>query len=201
MGATRHITEKYEHLDLENKNVLDPILRKCRKGNNAAQKALFRLLYPYGMSICLRYTQNQSQAKEVLNDGFLKIFAKLGQLQPGGSFKAWARRIFVNTAIDHYRKYKRYQHTLEITQVHTEFVKPEAIDQLAVEDLLKMINQLSPGYRLIFNLYAIEGYSHKEISEKLNISEGTSKSNLFKARMRLKKMIEEVAVKNHTYYG
>ena len=201
MGRSRHITENNSYLDLQNKDIIDPILRKCRKGNKAAQKELFKLLYPYGMSICLRYTQNQSEAKEVLNDGYLKIFAKLGQLRPEGSFKAWARRIFVNTAIDHYRKYQRYQHTLEITQVHTEFVKPDAIDQLAAEDLLKMINELSPAYRLIFNLYAIEGYSHKEIAESLNISVGTSKSNLFKARMKLKKMIEEVAIKNHTYYG
>ncbi|MDH3710438.1 MAG: RNA polymerase sigma factor [Cyclobacteriaceae bacterium] len=197
----RPVEENLGYLDLDNKNVIDPLLKKCRKGDRRAQKKLFQLLYPYSMSICLRYAHDEDEAMEVLNDGYLKIFSKIDQHNPNRSFKAWARRIFINTAIDHYRKNEKHYHALEITTVDTEHIKPEVLDNLAVSDILLMVSQLPPAYRLIFNLYVVEGYNHREIAEKIGISEGTSKSNLSKARVRLKKMIHNANAEGNTNYG
>ena len=197
----RPVEENLGYLDLDNKNVIDPLLKKCRKGDRRAQKKLFKLLYPYSMSICLRYAHDEDEAMEVLNDGYLKIFAKIDQHNPNRSFKAWARRIFINTAIDHYRKNEKHYHSLEITTVDTEHIKPEVLDNLAASDIQLMVSQLPPAYRLIFNLYVVEGYNHREIAEKIGISEGTSKSNLSKARVRLKKMISNANAEGNTNYG
>lgn len=197
----RRVEENIGYLDLDNKSLIDPLLNKCRKGDRRAQKKLFKLLYPYSMSICLRYAHDEEEAMEVLNDGYLKIFAKIDQHNPNRSFKAWARRIFINTAIDHYRKNEKHYHALEITTVDTEHIKPEVLDNLAATDIQIMISQLPPAYRLIFNLYVVEGYNHREIAEKIGISEGTSKSNLSKARVRLKKMISNANAQGNTSYG
>ncbi len=197
----RPVIENLGYLDLDNKNLLDPLLNKCRKGDRRAQKKLFKLLYPYSMSICLRYAHDEEEAMEVLNDGYLKIFAKIDQHNPNRSFKAWARRIFINTAIDHYRKNEKHYHSLEINTVDTEHIKPDVLDNLAAADIRAMVSQLPPAYRLIFNLYVVEGYNHREIAEKIGISEGTSKSNLSKARIRLKKMISIANSEGTTNYG
>ncbi len=197
----RPVEENLSYLDLDNKNVIDPLLNKCQKGDRRAQKKLFQLLYPYSMSICLRYAHDEDEAMEVLNDGYLKIFSKIDQHNPNRSFKAWARRIFINTAIDHYRKNEKHYHSLEITTVDTEFIKPEVLDNLAASDIQLMVSHLPPAYRLIFNLYVVEGYNHREIAEKIGISEGTSKSNLSKARVRLKKMISIANAEGNTNYG
>lgn len=197
----RHSSEKSVYLDLDNRKIIDPILKKCRRGDRRAQKKLFKLLYPYSMSICLRYAHDEDEAMEVLNDGYLKIFAKIDQHNPNRSFKAWARRIFINTAIDHYRKNEKHYHSLEIETVDSEHIKPDVLDQLAANDIQQMVSKLPPAYRLIFNLYVVEGYNHREISEKIGISEGTSKSNLSKARVRLKKMISNANQEGSSNYG
>ncbi|MDN5200149.1 RNA polymerase sigma factor [Fulvivirgaceae bacterium BMA10] len=188
-------------MNLENKNILDPLIKECKKGDRKAQKKLYMLFFPYAKSICLRYTKSEDEAMEILNDGFLKIFTKLDQHLPNQSFKAWARRIFVNTAIDQYRRNTNHRHTLEIEKADTEFIDPEVIDRVSAEEILRIVGNLSPAYRMVFNLYVVEGYNHKEIGKKLGISEGTSKSNLAKARMKLKKMIVELNKEDFSHYG
>ena len=145
------------------------------------------------MSICLRYTHNRDEALDVLNDGFLKVFTKLDQYNPELSFKAWLRRILINTALDHYRQEVHHYYHDDINQIadHTPAHTADAYSQLAHEELLELIGQLSPAYRLVFNLYIIDGYSHEEIAAQLTISVGTSKSNLARARENLRAMLQK----------
>jgi RNA polymerase sigma-70 factor (ECF subfamily) len=148
------------------------------------------------MSICDRYAGNYDDAVEILNDGFLKIFKEIHKYRPAyadsvASFKGWLRKIMVYTAIDHYRKIKKHLlngHTDPVTlQVATS--QESAIDKLSYQEIVRAIQHLSPAYRTVFNLFVMEGLSHEEISNKLGIAEGTSKSNLAKARMHLQKIL------------
>lgn len=142
--------------------------------------------------VCLRYSGSEDDAKDILQDGFVKIYEKIHQFKFQGSFEGWMRRIFVNTALERYRG--QYQ----IISIHDGYNESDMYsydhinNQINTNDLLKIINQLSPKYRMVFNLYAIEGYSHKEIAEMLNITEGTSKSNLSRARMILQDKIHQL---------
>ena len=134
----------------------------------------------------MRYTANRTDAEDILQMGFVKMFQKITYFKNEGSFEGWVRRIMVNTAIELYRKNARSLHTVELEGV-VEVDDVNALSQLAVKDLMQLVQNLPDGYRMVFNLYAIEGYSHKEIADQLGISEGTSKSNLAKARFQLKK--------------
>lgn len=188
-------------MDFDNKNIVNALINGCKKGDRKTQKKLYMLLYPYCMSICLRYAKDEDEAKEILNDGFLKIFTKLNQHDVNHSFKGWVRRIMVNTSIDHYRKNNHFKHALEISQAGSESINPEVLDKFSVDEILKMVQNLPPAYQVVFNLFAIEGFNHREISEKLGVSEGTSKSNLAKARMKLKKMLEVNNTERISIYG
>jgi RNA polymerase sigma-70 factor (ECF subfamily) len=148
------------------------------------------------MAICDRYTNNQEDAVEILNDGFLKIFREIHHYQPAysdvvSSFKGWLRKIMVYTAIDHFRKNQKHKVLIELDTVvyQVEAVNEDAIDKLSHEEIIRAIQQLSPGYRTVLNLFIIDGLSHEEISQKLGISTGTSKSNLSKARRQLQKIL------------
>jgi RNA polymerase sigma-70 factor (ECF subfamily) len=148
------------------------------------------------MAICDRYTSNQEDAVEILNDGFLKIFREIHHYQPAyadviSSFKGWLRKIMVYTAIDHFRKNQKHKVVTELDNVvyQLEAVSEDAIDKLSHEEIIRAIQELSPGYRTVLNLFIIEGLSHEEISHKLGISTGTSKSNLSKARRQLQKIL------------
>jgi len=142
--------------------------------------------------ITLRYARNEDEAKDIFQEGFIKIFEKLKQYQNKGSLEGWMRKIIVNTALERIRRENKFMLVEDEAYMEYEQYKYEHIlEELGQKDLLEMIRQLSPQYRVVFNLYAIEGYSHKEISEKLNISEGTSKSNLSRARQFLKAKIEQ----------
>ncbi|RQO65378.1 hypothetical protein DBR43_31045 [Pedobacter sp. KBW06] len=141
------------------------------------------------MGICKRYVINDADAAEVLNNAFLKAFNHIEKYDVNKPFKAWMAKITANTAIDHYRMKLRFSDHDDITE-HGHIGQGAAVyDQLAYADLLKLIQTLSPAYRIVFNLYAIDGYSHEEIAETLNISTGTSKSNLFRARQKLQEML------------
>ncbi len=188
-------------MDLNNKDIVNPLVKGCKNNDRIAQKKLYMLFYPYLMSICLRYADGAEEAKDILNEAFLKIFTKIKQHLPNQSFKAWVRRITVNTAIDHYRKNKKFKHHLEISQAASKYIEPEVISQFSSDDILKLVQKLPNSYQLVFNLYIIEGYSHKEIGKKLNINEGTSKSNLSKARAKLKIMLEAANREGEAYYG
>jgi RNA polymerase sigma-70 factor (ECF subfamily) len=188
-------------MDLNDKDLIYPLLEKCREGQRRAQRELFTLLYPYGMSICLRYSDDENQAKDVLSVSFLKIFNKLSQHSPDQSFKAWVRRIFINTAIDFYRKQIHSQNHLDLSAAERKGIEPTVIMELSAEVILEMVTKLPPAYRTVFNLYAIEGYSHKEIAERLSINEGTSKSNLSKARQKLRSMLAAIGEYGMKSYG
>ena len=153
------------------------------------------------MSICLRYARDEEEAIGVLNAGFMKIFTKVDQYNPSLSFKSWVRRIMVNTAIDHYRSIQPHVNHLEISSAQQEQIDPDVVSKVSEEEIMKLVQTLPPAYRMVFNLYAIEGYNHREIAEKLNVSEGTSKSNLAKARAKLQNMIKEHYQEDYHKYG
>ncbi|MEQ8712678.1 MAG: sigma-70 family RNA polymerase sigma factor [Cyclobacteriaceae bacterium] len=165
------------------------MLRECQRGKRQSQDALYKAYYGYGMSICLRYSRTYEEAVEILNDGFIKIFGKLDKYTPGLSFKGWLRRVMINSAIDYYRRNEKHYHNLDISHAHYEPSQESALDQLSEQEIITAIQQLPPSYRMVFNLFAIEGYKHEEIGHKLGISVGTSKSNLAIARNKLKRIL------------
>jgi len=168
---------------------LKQLIAGCRKNDTASQKALFLNLYDYGMSIAVRYGINRQDAEEITSDGFYKIFKKINTYDHEKPFKLWVRRIIINTGIDYYRRHKKRLEVLANTNTESYNEGEAKLDQ---EYLLNLLSKLSPGYKMVFVLSVIEGYTHEEISKKLNISVGTSKSNLFKARSNLKKMIAKL---------
>jgi len=139
--------------------------------------------------VCLQYSNNYEEAKDNLQDGFVKVFSKLKQFKHEGSFEGWIRRIMVNTALEKFRQNKIKFIDNEVYEFKDSMSYENIESNISADDILKAMQQLSPQYRLVFNLYANEGYSHKEIAEKLNISIGTSKSNLSRARIILQKRI------------
>jgi len=167
-------------------------LEGCKQHNRESQRMLYKHHYAYAMSICLRYSQTKEEAKEILNDGFMKVFSKIEQYNPETSFLGWLRRIMINTAIDHYRKEVKHYHQTSIEMEQSHVTTASALDDLGHEELMRMVQQLTPAYRAVFNLYAIDGYNHKEIGQILGISEGTSKSNLSKAREILRGKLQKI---------
>jgi RNA polymerase sigma factor (sigma-70 family) len=145
--------------------------------------------YSYAMGVCLRYSRSADEAVEILNDGFIKIFSKLSLYSRGLSFKGWLRKIMINSAIDYFRRNERHYHSMDISHVQDESLSENALDKLSAEEIISLIQRLPPSYRMVFNLYAIEGYHHEEIANQLNITIGTSKSNLAIARNKLQKML------------
>jgi RNA polymerase sigma-70 factor (ECF subfamily) len=145
--------------------------------------------------VCLRYSENAEDANDVLQEGFIKVYKNLDKFRGDGSFEGWVRRIFINTSIEHYRKKVKLYNVSEVQENTVEDTDLSALDSLAVKDIMNIINELSPGYKQIFNLHVVEGYSHKEIADMLGITEGTSKSQLARAKGVLKKIIEGRAEK------
>ena len=167
------------------------LIRGCLEGDRRMQQELYNRFSPRMYAVCLRYAGNAEEAEDILQEGFIKIYKKLGSYRGEGSFEGWIRRIFVNTAIEHFRR-KTYQQP--ITEQHENSVEGKylsVLDNLAVKDVMKLIQDLSPGYRTVFNLYVVEGYTHKEIGDMLGISEGTSKSQLSRAKVILQDMVKK----------
>jgi len=142
-------------------------------------------------AVCLRYAGNADDAQDILQDGFVKVFRNLDRFRGEGSFEGWIRRILVNTAIEHLRRKTYLQPMGEKEERTLPLHEKTALDTLSEKDILALIQQLSPGYRTVFNMYVIEGYTHKEIGEILGISEGTSKSQLARARVILQDMVQK----------
>ena len=168
----------------------------CALNKRNSQKVIYNSFYGYAMAICDRYTSRQEDAVEILNDGFLKVFREIHHYQPAyadvvSSFKGWLRKIMVYTAIDHFRKYHKHQMVTELDSIvyQVASVNEDAIDKLSYDEIIRAVQELSPGYRTVFNLFIIEGLSHDEIARQLGISTGTSKSNLSKARRQLQKIL------------
>jgi RNA polymerase sigma-70 factor (ECF subfamily) len=154
------------------------------------QRLLYDRFSPMMYAVCLRYSDNTEDANDVMQEGFIKVYKSLPKFRAEGSFEGWVRRIFINTSIEHYRKKVKLYNVSEVQENTIEDSELNALDSLATKDILNIINELSPGYKQVFNLHVIEGYSHKEIAEMTGITEGTSKSQLARAKSVLKKIIE-----------
>ncbi|MEP2771053.1 MAG: sigma-70 family RNA polymerase sigma factor [Fulvivirga sp.] len=169
----------------------DRLISKCRKQDGKAQKALYDKYASKMLGVCHRYIKDTDQAEDVMITGFVKVFEKIDQFKSEGSFEGWIRRIMVNQSLSFIRKNKGMYLEVDIEVADREPDYKSLNDNLEAQDLLTLINNLPTGYQTVFNLYAIEGYSHKEIAEKLQISENTSKSQLSRARTLLQKQLIE----------
>ncbi len=172
-----------------NTEKLNDLLAQCIENQSKAQQKLFEMLAPRMYAICLRYAQNEDEAKDVLQEGFIKLFSNLTKFENKGSFEGYVKRIFINTSIEYYRKNQKFKLHDSIENVADFSVEPETLSQLKQADLMKLVQLLPKGYKTVFNLFVVEGYTHDEISSLLNISENTSKSQLHKARHFLKELI------------
>ncbi len=164
------------------------ILKGCKEKNPNSQERLYRHFYGYGMNVALRYTRTKREAEEILNDAFLKVFNNIDQFDTDFPFKSWFRKVVVNTAVDSFRKHKKYNELFSSQEPNVDSIYYEFNDLNFddTDDALPILQELPPAYRLVFNLYVMEGYKHKEIAEMLNISIGSSKSNLSRAKEKLK---------------
>lgn len=163
----------------------------CLEGNRRMQEELYRRFSSRMYAVCLRYAGNAEEAEDILQEGFIKVFKKLDSFRREGSFEGWIRRIFVNTAIEHFRR-KRY--LMPVTEKEENTIEGKylsVLDDLAARDIMALVQELSPGYRTVFNMYVVEGYTHKEIADMLGISEGTSKSQLSRAKVILQDMVKQ----------
>jgi RNA polymerase sigma factor (sigma-70 family) len=168
---------------------LHQLIRGCKKQDAKCQKILYKEFYGFSMGICLRYTHNRDEAAEVMNKGFFNVFTHINNYDMGYPFKAWLGKIMRNVSIDFYRASLKMAYTEDLDKA-SHISDGELTDKnLDYNDLLMMIQKLPDAYRTVFNLFAIEGYPHNEIASMLNINSGTSKSNLYKARQKLKQMI------------
>lgn len=167
------------------------VIEACLRGDRAAQKKLFDSLSRKMFALCIRYTGCASTAKDVLQDGFVTLFSKLDQYSGEGSFEGWARKIFVNTALMALRKNDVLKSADDISSAYdVSSGEPSQMENLGYKELVKLVASLPPGYRTVFNMYVVEGYSHKEIAEALGISENTSRSQLLRARAMLQEKIK-----------
>jgi RNA polymerase sigma-70 factor (ECF subfamily) len=177
------------------------LIQGCVDNDRLAQKRLYERYYGKMMVVCMRYASGKDQATEMLNTGFFKVFKTIESFaQKGGNLEAWIYRIMVNTSIDFLRSEIRHRHDDIEKTVYAEDTT-DVVAQLNAEQIIEMVHSLTPAYRTVFNLYVIEGYNHAEIGEMLGISEGTSKSNLAKARARLQEMIIKNNKVNMSVYG
>lgn len=172
-------------------NSLDHIIKGCCRKEPVAQRLLYEMFSARMFGVCKRYSGSREDAQDILHEGFLKIYEKIEQFESRGSFEGWIRRIMVNTALEKFRSQNKMVNASETIEDYDRGAGDDLADNITAKELLAIIGELSPQYRMVFNLYAIEGYSHKEISEMLDISEGTSKSNLSRARSILQEKVKE----------
>ncbi|MGX5688174.1 RNA polymerase sigma factor [Arcticibacter tournemirensis] len=187
-------------MNISRKVTVDDLLEGCRRGERRTQELLYKLLGSKMMGICMRYAKDRFEAEDMLQVGFVKVFQKVKEFRGEGSFEGWIRRIMVNSAIEVYRKNQRMINVVDIDEVYDAPQSMFDMNKLEAKDLLNLIQHLSSGYRVVFNLYAIEGYSHKEIAEQLGITEGASKSQLSRARAILKEKIVKMEGDKHANY-
>jgi RNA polymerase sigma-70 factor, ECF subfamily len=171
---------------------LASILQGCVRKERASQELLFDLYYNYAMSVAVRYIGNYEEAEEIVSDSFVKIFSRIDtHYSPDLSFKGWLRRIVINTAIDRYRTIKNKKPTTELNEALYVEQEDDIIERLTREQILRLVQQLPPQYRAVFNLHIVDGFSHTEIGDLLGINEVTSRSNLSRARQSLKQLLQE----------
>lgn len=175
----------------------EELIAGCLRKDRRSQQRMYEIFYGKMLAICMRYTKNVDQAQDLVQEGFIKVFDNLGKYKHDGSFEGWVRRIFVNNAIDSFRR-KKHDHILpdsdlqlinlaDDTDEHAFF--EEQLQEIRPEDVMAAMQQLTPAYQMVFNLYVMENMSHQDIADKLGINVGTSKSNLSKARVNMKKIL------------
>ena len=179
------MTATSNHIPSEN-----DLIQGCIEENPVMQRSLYDRFSSKMYGVCLRYAGNTEDANDILQEGFIKVFKNISKFRKEGSFEGWIRRIFVNTAIEQFRKKVKVYNVTEVQENTIEDKELDVLDILAAKDIVNIVNELSPGYKAVFNLHVVEGYSHKEIADLLGITEGTSKSQLARAKGVLKKLVE-----------
>jgi len=171
------------------------IIEGCILGNPRMQRMLYEKFSPKMYALCIRYAGNTDDAQDILQDGFVKVFGNIAKFKGTGSFEGWIRRIIVNTAIEHFRKKNMLYAIDEKTEIQLADENTNIFNQLEAKELLEIIKSMPAGYRTVFNLYAIEGYTHKEIATMMNLTEGTSKSQYARAKSWLQEKIKKMQLK------
>lgn len=170
---------------------MEKLIDGCIKGKQKARKELFRQYHRILLGICLRYSRDKSEAEDMLLEGFIQIYSKIGTYSNAGSFEGWLKKVMLHTAIDYFRKNRKenfHQNIDDYNDLVSEDI--DSLKQLSAKEILGLIQTMPQGYRIVFNLFAIEGFSHKEIAEKLQVTESTSKSQVRKARFWLMKKLK-----------
>ncbi|MEZ4828337.1 MAG: sigma-70 family RNA polymerase sigma factor [Bacteroidia bacterium] len=167
----------------------------CKRGEPVYQRALYQQYHRLMFGVCLRYADNREDAKDILQEGFIKVFKYISSYEGKGSFEGWIRRIMVHTSIEHYRRNSRY-FMVDIEEARQVHLDTDILESLTREEILSLVRQLPVGYRTVFNLYVVEGFSHQEIGEMLNISAGTSKSQLSRAKKLLQERLGYLSVRD-----
>lgn len=192
-------------MDLTDKATVADLINECNNGDRKSQQILYQAFYGKMLAVCMRYTGDRDEAKDILHDGFLKVFRKLDSFKNEGSLEGWVRRIMVNSSIDYVRRKREIlyavgdDYTLEKALHEAEKNDSELFLKAKAEIVFNLIQKLTPAYRTVFNLYVIENYTHKEIAEQLDINIGTSKSNLAKAKMKLREFYNEYIDKHEEH--
>ncbi|GAB4374956.1 MAG: sigma-70 family RNA polymerase sigma factor [Salibacteraceae bacterium] len=178
------------------------LIEGCKSGSKIAQEEVFKKLYGRLKAVCMRYAESEEEAKDIVQNGFVKVFSSIEKYKGEGSFEGWIKRIVINTAIDNYRRKKVKPVVVDTElanrkggELEDEQEDESVYEKVPVSAVIDAIQQLSPAYQMVFNLYVMEGYNHNEIAEMLNISVGTSKSNLSKARQNLRKILKPLVDK------
>ena len=182
---------------LEHKYTIDTLVNKCKAGERKAQELLYKQFAAKMLGVCMRYATDRMEAEDMLQNGFIRVFQKMSDYRGEGSFEGWVRRIMVHSSIEYYRKHHKMMQAVDMDEHDEPSVDPVAMANLDAKDLITLIQQLAPGYRMVFNLYAIEVFSHKEIGEIMSISEGASKSQLSRARAILKEQVLKTSTKSY----
>lgn len=173
----------------------ETLVRNCLSGDSTAQRLLFETYAPIMMATVIRYVKSEHLANDVIQDGFIKVFKNLSSFKRDGKLESWIKRIMINRALDELRKEKRNSFTKQFEEIEFSItLNEQADDRLLADNLLDIVKQLPDGYRTIFNLYAIEGFSHKEIGEMISISESTSKSQYSRARKVLQEALKKSGI-------
>ncbi|WP_341226662.1 RNA polymerase sigma factor [uncultured Arcticibacterium sp.] len=178
---------------------LDEILDGCLKKRSSAQKQLYEQFYGFAKSIAMRYASSSDEVQEMMNDGFLKIFAKLELYDRNQSFEAWFKTVMVRTCIDYYRKNHSRVGMVDIDDLHYLSYEDHLLEKLSAEEILDLMKYLPPSYRAVFSLFIVDGYNHAEIGKMLGINEGTSRSNLSKARVKMQELVKRYSSDINNY--
>ncbi|MFO7880829.1 MAG: RNA polymerase sigma factor [Bacteroidota bacterium] len=185
-------------MDLKNNEQVRELIRGCKKGDRQSQRMLYEAFYGKMLGVCMRYSRDSSEAKDMVQEGFIKVFDKIKSYKHKGSLEGWIKKLIINNTIDYLRKNKKmkmsYEEESDLKQMKDEKAEDDeykSLLKLQAETIVRLIQKLSPAYQTVFNLYVVEDLSHAEIADKLGISAGTSKSNFAKAKEKLREFYHE----------